>query len=140
MDTSLGLILVRTKFHTVALEEYLSEQPALKERQIAVGRLTGQGSAEELCLPGTQQATVLNEFRKGTTTLLVATGRPCSLVQLERTSVTVHVRRCGSGRLGCRRMFVRHSVRVRLERNRQRAEPWPSSCRAKQMLSHYRST
>ncbi|CAF1036493.1 unnamed protein product [Adineta steineri] len=38
-----------------------------------VGHLTGQGSADELCLPGTQQATLLNEFRKGTKTLLVAT-------------------------------------------------------------------
>jgi hypothetical protein len=30
-----------------------------------VGHLTGQGSAGDLCLPGTQQETVLKEFRKG---------------------------------------------------------------------------
>ena len=35
------------------------------KRKIAVGHLTGQGSADDLCLPGTQQATVLKEFRKG---------------------------------------------------------------------------
>jgi hypothetical protein len=56
---------VRTKFHTVALEEFLNKRPELIQRQIAVGHLTGQGSAEELSLPGTQQATVLKEFRKG---------------------------------------------------------------------------
>jgi len=38
-----------------------------------VGRLTGQGSAGDLCSPGTQQETVLKEFRKGTKSLLVAT-------------------------------------------------------------------
>jgi hypothetical protein len=37
----------------------------LVKHKITVGHLTGQGSAEELCLPGTQQATVLKEFRKG---------------------------------------------------------------------------
>jgi hypothetical protein len=37
----------------------------LIRHQIAVGHLTGQGSADELSLPGTQQATVLKEFRKG---------------------------------------------------------------------------
>lgn len=58
-------MLVRTKFHTVALEEFLNKRPELMDKQIAVGHLTGQGSAEELCLPGTQQATVLKEFRKG---------------------------------------------------------------------------
>ncbi|CAF0876492.1 unnamed protein product [Adineta steineri] len=68
-----GLILVRTKFHTVALEEFLNNHPDIMKRQIAVGHLTGQGSADELCLPGTQQAVLLNEFRKGTKTLLVAT-------------------------------------------------------------------
>ncbi len=58
-------MLVRTKFHTVALEEFLNKRPELIRNKIFVGHLTGQGSAEELCLPGTQQATVLNEFRKG---------------------------------------------------------------------------
>lgn len=61
----LGLVLVKTKFHTAALEEYLNKQPELVQRGIAVGRLTGQGSADELCLPGSQQMTVLNLFRKG---------------------------------------------------------------------------
>lgn len=61
----IGLVLVRTKFHTVALEEFLNKRPELMKQKIAVGHLTGQGSAEELCLPGTQQATVLKEFRKG---------------------------------------------------------------------------
>ncbi|CAF2758274.1 unnamed protein product [Rotaria sp. Silwood2] len=68
-----GLILVRTKFHAVALEEFLNKNPKLIERQISVGYLTGQGSAEDLSLPGGQQATVLNQFRKGTKNLLVAT-------------------------------------------------------------------
>ncbi|UJR31193.1 hypothetical protein I4U23_018699 [Adineta vaga] len=68
-----GLVLVRTKFHTVALEKFLNEHPQMRKRQISVGHLTGQGSADDLCLPGTQQATVLNEFRKGTKSLLVAT-------------------------------------------------------------------
>ena len=81
-----GLVLVRTKFHTTALEEYLSQQSALKERQIAVGHLTGQGSADELSLPGTQQATVLNQFRKGTKNLLVATGRPFILFSSKRAA------------------------------------------------------
>lgn len=70
----LGLVLVRTKFHTVALEEFLNKRSELVNSQIIVGRLTGQGPAEELCLPGTLQATVLKEFRKGTKNLLVATG------------------------------------------------------------------
>ncbi len=87
------MVLVRTKFHTVALEEFLNKRSELIKRQIVVGHLTGQGPAEELCLPGTQQATVLNEFRKGklyfiqnhmlcclycfsgTKSLLVATGK-----------------------------------------------------------------
>ncbi len=58
---------MRTKFHTVALEEFLNKRSELASRQISVGHLTGQGSAEELGLPGTQQATVLKEFRKGKT-------------------------------------------------------------------------
>jgi len=61
----IGLVLVRTKFHTVALEEFLNKHPEMIKHKIAVGHLTGQGSADELCLPGTQQATVLKEFRKG---------------------------------------------------------------------------
>ncbi len=85
--------MVRTKFHTVALEEFLNERPELIKQQINVGHLTGQGSADENGLPGTQQATVLKEFRKGklyfvrksssissitfsgTKSLLVATGK-----------------------------------------------------------------
>ncbi|CAF1411589.1 unnamed protein product [Rotaria sp. Silwood1] len=68
-----GLILVRTKFHAATLEDFLNKNPELIKRQICVGYLTGQGSAENLALPGTQQATVLNEFRKGIKNLLVAT-------------------------------------------------------------------
>ncbi|CAF1045185.1 unnamed protein product [Rotaria sordida] len=68
-----GLILVRTKFHAVSLEAFLNKNPELIKRKISVGYLTGQGSAEDLSLPGSQQATVLNEFRKGTKNLLVAT-------------------------------------------------------------------
>lgn len=60
-----GLILVRTKCHTLALRDFLEQHPKIKERKISVGRLTGQGPSEDLCLPGTQQATVLSEFRKG---------------------------------------------------------------------------
>jgi hypothetical protein len=60
-----GLVLVRTKFHTVALEEFLNKCPNLIKHKIVVGHLTGQGSTEELSLSGTQQATVLKEFRKG---------------------------------------------------------------------------
>lgn len=62
---TVGLILVRTKFHAVALEEFFNKHPEIQKHKIHAGRLTGQGSAEELSLPGTQQATVLNEFRKG---------------------------------------------------------------------------
>jgi hypothetical protein len=59
------LVLVPTKFHTVALEEFLNKHQQLIERDIVVGHLTGQGSVEDHCLPGAQQAAVLNEFRKG---------------------------------------------------------------------------
>lgn len=62
---SLGLILVRTKFHTIALEEYLNVHPLLSSRAIKTGHMTGQGSVEEMGLPGGQQATVLKQFREG---------------------------------------------------------------------------
>ncbi|CAF3376015.1 unnamed protein product [Rotaria socialis] len=68
-----GLVLVRTKFHAVSLETFLNKHSDLKKRQIFAGHLTGQGSAEELSLPGNQQSKVLDEFRKGTKQLLVAT-------------------------------------------------------------------
>ena len=61
----LGLVLVKTKFHTFALEKFLSAQTEMTKNQIRVGRLTGQGSNEELSLSSNQQATVLEHFRSG---------------------------------------------------------------------------
>jgi hypothetical protein len=61
----LGLILVKTKFHTIALEHYLNRIQALIDRGITVGHLTGQSSGDELGLSSFQQTTILNEFRQG---------------------------------------------------------------------------
>lgn len=65
MKRSLGLILVQTKFHTIALEKYLNDHADLARLGIKVGRLTGQGSTDEMALPGNQQATALDLFRRG---------------------------------------------------------------------------
>ncbi|CAF0782585.1 unnamed protein product [Didymodactylos carnosus] len=70
---SKGLILVRTKFHTVALEIFLSEHPDLIARNIRPGRLTGQGSLEDMYMPANIQMASLNQFRSGVKNLLVAT-------------------------------------------------------------------
>jgi ERCC4-related helicase len=94
------LVLVRTKFHTVALEEFLNKRPELIKHQISVGHLTGQGSAEELGLPGTQQATVLKEFRKGTKSLLVATGKSMKFSRTKSQKCFCFCR-CCSGRIRC---------------------------------------
>ena len=152
----LGLVLVRTKFHTVALEEYLNKQPELIQRGIAVGHLTGQGSAEELCLPGSQQMTVLNQFRKGkleirsvlvrisilsgVKSLLVATGE----FMFTRSSRWKHLNssvtcRCGSGRAGCSWMLVCDSIWIRLERDWNGAESWTCSGSTEQVLSDHGS-
>ena len=58
-------MLVRTKFHAFSLKKFLNEQPEIKENKIIADQLTGQGPAEQLCLPGTLQGTVLKHFRQG---------------------------------------------------------------------------